>query len=219
MDMSLRAREMRGGRRRYMRMVDRQLPAFPLRARRTQRRSWFQRQRMAVQLGLVAAIAMSTGAAFAMIFDPTAGRRRRALARDKMAKAWHRGNKRAGRMSRAGVGFVRGRAQRAFHAMRPRHYDSSDQVVVDRLESMVFRDPDVPKGSLNIDVVDGCAVLRGAVTSPYWIREMERRVLEVPGVQRVENLMHMVGTEAPNKMEAIEASEQGWKDRAMPRTY
>jgi hypothetical protein len=204
----------------YLAVVDRDLSRRVVAMRRRKKQpSWFERHGMAVRYGVVAAFAMTVGAGFAMLFDPAAGRRRRARSRDKAAKAWHQGSKRTARSGRRAMSFARGQSQRTMHAVQSHHYDNSDLVVLDRIESTVFRDPDLPKGQLNIDVVHGRAVIRGAVTSPYWIREVERRVREVPGVERVENLMHMMGTEAPNKADAIEASAQAWHEHSLPRTY
>lgn len=179
--------------------------------------SWFDRNAMAVQVPLAVVAGLIMGTIMSLMFDPHSGRRRRALARDKMVKLWHRTGRWAGRTTRYTTGLIRGKTMAALNAMRPHHYDNSDHVVLDRIESIVFRDPAVPKGSVNIDVVNGRAELRGALEDPYWIDELEKRVRAVPGVHDVENLLHPVGTEAPNTLDAIEASNHALQEQPLPQ--
>ena len=72
-----------------------------------------------------------------------------------------------------------------------------DGTLVDRVESQLFRDADVPKGHINIDAADGVVTLRGEV-DPAMIDEIGVRVAAVEGVTRVENLLHAPGTPAPH---------------------
>jgi len=46
--------------------------------------------------------------------------------------------------------------------------------------------------------------VRGQVDNALQIAAIEKAVLKVPGVQGVENLLHVSGTPAPNKVEARE---------------
>lgn len=57
------------------------------------------------------------------------------------------------------------------------------------------------------------AILRGTLDNPDAIADFERRVREVPGVRGVNNLLHVAGTDAPNKHDAIAASHLGMNDR------
>jgi len=72
-----------------------------------------------------------------------------------------------------------------------------DATLVDRVESQLFRDADVPKGGINVDAADGVVTLRGEVDAPM-IEEIAVRVAAVEGVTRVENLLHPPGTSAPH---------------------
>ena len=76
--------------------------------------------------------------------------------------------------------------------------DTDDLTILDRVESEVFRDPAIPKGDINVMVVEGRAVLRGQVAEPQ-IGAIEAAVRRVVGVKDVENLLHVPGTPAPNK--------------------
>jgi hypothetical protein len=76
--------------------------------------------------------------------------------------------------------------------------ETDDLTILDRVESEVFRDPAIPKGDINVMVVEGKAVLRGQVEEPQ-IGAIEAAVRKVVGVKEVENLLHVPGTPAPNK--------------------
>lgn len=72
-----------------------------------------------------------------------------------------------------------------------------DGTLVDRVESHLFRDADVPKGHINIDAANGVVTLRGEVDAAM-IDEIAARVAAVEGVTRVENLLHSPDTPAPH---------------------
>jgi len=72
-----------------------------------------------------------------------------------------------------------------------------DATLVARVESELYRDPEVPKGRMNLDAASGVVTLRGEV-EPAWVDEVAARVAAVEGVVRVENLLHPPGTPAPH---------------------
>ena len=63
-----------------------------------------------------------------------------------------------------------------------------DATLRDRVESELFRDPEVPKGRMNIDAAAGVVTLRGTV-DPALVEDLAERVGAVEGVVRVENLL------------------------------
>jgi osmotically-inducible protein OsmY len=65
-----------------------------------------------------------------------------------------------------------------------------DATLVDKVESIVFRDHDVPKGQININAENGVVFLRGQVERPELVETLEKRVRKVGGVKDVENLLH-----------------------------
>jgi osmotically-inducible protein OsmY len=85
---------------------------------------------------------------------------------------------------------------------------TDDLTLLDRVESEIFRDPSIPKGDINLMVVDGRAVIRGQVSEPQ-IGAIEAAVRKVVGVKDVENLLHTPGTPAPNKASARAAGNGG----------
>ena len=72
-----------------------------------------------------------------------------------------------------------------------------DQTLKAKIESEVFRDTEAPKGEVNVNVEHGVVYLRGQLEDQSLIGELEQRVSTVKGVNRVENLLHTPGTEAP----------------------
>ncbi|MGI8926419.1 MAG: BON domain-containing protein [Tepidiformaceae bacterium] len=162
-------------------------------------------------LPIVAGVAgIATGAALAFVFDPGAGRRRRKVTFDRCVGATKRAGRRGRRLGRMLWSDTVGTALRAVHRLRrPLKLPADDLTLAHRVESMIFRDPTVPKGRLNINVEHGVVVLRGALDDAEQIRALEEATMRVPGVTRVENLLHMAGTVAPNKAEAVHA---GWQE-------
>ena len=68
-----------------------------------------------------------------------------------------------------------------------------------RGETEIFRDADVPKGKINVNAEDGKVVLRGEVDSPELIDELVGKARKVQGVQDVESLLHTPGQQMPAK--------------------
>jgi osmotically-inducible protein OsmY len=107
--------------------------------------------------------------------------------------------------------LVVGRAKRAQHAVgRHDHGYVDDITLVQRVESHLFRDPHVPKGRLNVDAAGGTVYLRGALPEPGVIRQIESMVAKVPGVMRLDSFLHLEGTPAPNKADALAAGKSPW---------
>lgn len=72
-----------------------------------------------------------------------------------------------------------------------------DQTLKAKVESEVFRETEAPRGDVNVNVDLGVVFLRGQLEDQSLIEELEQRVRAVQGVNRVENLLHTPGTEAP----------------------
>jgi len=131
------------------------------------------------------------GALTVYFFDPERGRARRALFIDWSGARLRRGQ-------RALDQVVKRTGDSASTGSRP----VDDLTLRDRVESEIFRSPELPKGQINFDVESAVVTVRGQVDNALQIAKIEKAVLKVPGVRGVENLLHVDGTPAPNKAEA-----------------
>jgi len=138
--------------------------------------------------------------------DPRLGRRRRNMTVDRVRS----GTRKVARRSEHGVRRVTASAeavgQRVSHMRDPEEPPANDAELAHKVESVLFRDPDVDKGTININAESGVVVLRGTVTSQERIDELVERVRRIGGVRDVRNLLHPTGTTAPSWEEAVHAS-------------
>jgi hypothetical protein len=137
------------------------------------------------------------GVAAEYLLDPQHGKRRRHVLRDWTAARLRRGAREAGRQKRYMAGKVMGVAADA----TPPGRDSSelnDPALAAKVESELFRPPDSPKGSVDVNVEDGVVFLRGEVTSRKQVEDLVERAQAVDGVVRAESLLHLPGEPAPH---------------------
>ena len=131
------------------------------------------------------------GAALAYFLDPQNGRRRRHQSRDQLLSLVRHGTKRGRKLVHHAASDAAGQARRAAHAIRPSaEVELDDATLVDKVESIVFRNHDLPKGQININAENGVVFLRGQVDRPELVETLEARVGKVQGVKGVENLLH-----------------------------
>jgi len=140
------------------------------------------------------------GAGAMYLLDPTRGRRRRQAVRQRTAHLARGVARRTSRRIRVRAAFVRGRWRGLVHRLVPTPPPELDDAeLAHKVQSIVFRDRNVPKGRISINAEDGCVVLRGQVDQPELIAELERSVRRVAGVRDVENLLHVTGAPAPER--------------------
>lgn len=140
------------------------------------------------------------GLALAHLLDPDRGRARRARYADQLAALGRRTAERAQRSGRSLKAEAQARVGAQLAGIASRGADSQaaeDATVHDRLESELFRDTKVPKGMININVEEGVAVLRGEVDSLAAAKRLIAKARTVPGVVRVDSLLHLPGEPAP----------------------
>jgi osmotically-inducible protein OsmY len=155
---------------------------------------------------LVALVAgIQAGYAFSYYLDPEAGRRRRAQLRDRAGKASRRTARATARLARRAGSELGGQVARLLH---PRPSEVDDLTLLDRVESALFGEPEIPKGAISLEVRDRVVVLRGELP-PVEIDRVHEAVLRIPGVEGVDDLFHLPGTPAPNKAAALRASRSG----------
>jgi hypothetical protein len=148
-------------------------------------------------------LALSTGASAAYFLDPTFGKRRRARAKDQITAWTKRRRRQHERAARYEAGVHAGEAARARGAGR--YHPHSDTDLHEHLR-MVLANLDVPTSAVNVEVVEGLVRLRGQVADGGQAAAVLTAVASVPGVSRVEDLLHLPGRPAPNKAAALAAS-------------
>jgi osmotically-inducible protein OsmY len=153
------------------------------------------------------------GAAIAYLYDPVSGAGRRASLRDRTLSELRTTRERAEGKSRHLSNLAKG-AMSELASPGPDDLAPDDTKIAGRIRSEVFGAADVPKDRIALTVVDGVAELRGELDSDEEIRAIGERVSYVPGVREVRNLMRAHGSAAPNKKDALEASDEAKKRQA-----
>jgi len=139
---------------------------------------------------------LGLGAALAYFFDPQQGARRRNMTRDRVLAFFRRRGRGVAGTGRAVAAEAYGLKQKVTHLREePKAFD--DQTLKAKIESEVFRPAEAPKGDVSVNVEEGVVYLRGQLEDTSLIQDLERRVRAVQGVDRVDNLLHTPGTEAP----------------------
>ena len=137
------------------------------------------------------------GALGEYFLDPESGRRRRAVAKDRIVAFFRRRKAEAERETRYAAGVVKG----AVHEVTPSGSEPeplNDPALAAKVESEIFRDRDAPKGEVNVSVEDGVVYIRGELESRDRIEELAASARAVKGVGGVVNLLHLPGEEHPS---------------------
>ncbi len=139
------------------------------------------------------------GAAAALLLDPDRGRSRRARLTDQAAATVRRGVREAERLSRRLQSNVGGRVTAMRHAGDEGDPFPDDVTLASKVQTELFRDPSIPKGTINVNVERGIVVLRGEVPDDAMRAELVGRVETMTGVGAVRNLLHLPGEAAPRE--------------------
>jgi osmotically-inducible protein OsmY len=153
------------------------------------------------RVAVAAGSAGVAGAAGVYFLDPSRGARRRNMARDRAFALVRRGRHEAERKAEYAAGHAKGavhdaRTQVAGERQNP---EMTGQDLARKVESIVFRDGELPKGQVNLDANGRTVALRGQVDSQEQIDELVRRTNDVPEVEVVDNLLHLPGQPAPTR--------------------
>jgi hypothetical protein len=99
--------------------------------------------------------------------------------------------------------YAQGRARGVLYRVMPQRHDvPSDAQLEDRVRSMMFRDPLVPKRDIMVTADRGMVTLAGRVRTARMAQEIERRAAAIPDVEAVRNLLaigHENGSTAPQE--------------------
>jgi hypothetical protein len=131
-----------------------------------------------------------------LFLDPQQGRRRRKQLVDRTAGLFRRTGRRAERAGRGVGARVYGMSQQVQH-LKEEPKDFDDVTLARKVETEIFRDADMPKGQIDVNVQEGVVQLRGEVPSPDMLEDLVDKTRKVQGVRDVESLLHLPGTPAP----------------------
>jgi len=142
--------------------------------------------------GLAYPSGMVVGIAAMYFLDPSQGRRRRHMSRDRALKVLRRTRREVARKARHEEGVAEGRLHevRGDSIARPQ---PDDITLARKVESQIFRDADAPKGRVNVNAEHGIVYLRGQAGSQEWMERLIAAAQGVEGVKDVKNLLHVAG--------------------------
>jgi osmotically-inducible protein OsmY len=139
----------------------------------------------------------AAGFAAAWFLDPNDGTRRRHVVRDKAMKYARKGTAEAVRKADYAAGHAKGAVSTATPSSREDAEERlNDPALARKVESEVFRDDELPKGSISVNAEHGVVYFRGEVPSQELMDELTTRARAVEGVRSVENLTHLPGEPA-----------------------
>jgi hypothetical protein len=142
---------------------------------------------------LIAVLTGAAGAIVAFLFDPARGRSRRARLMDQGGATVRRTVRGAGRTIRATRATASGAIAAATRGGSGGETFPDDVTLASKVESQLFRDQSVPKGSININVERGIVVLRGEVPDAEMRDRLASEAAAIGGVWSVHNLLHLPG--------------------------
>ena len=142
---------------------------------------------------LIAGITAVAGAVAAFLLDPARGRARRARLIDQGGATIRRVARHAEGAVHAARSAASARLAAVTHPERSDDDLLDDVTLTSKVETKLFRDQSVPKGSININVERGIVVLRGEVPEPEMRDRLAAEAASIGGVWSVHNLLHLPG--------------------------
>ena len=121
-------------------------------------------------------------------------KRRRNVARDKVASLARDAAATIDRKTDYAAGVAKGAAHEAAGAVRREDREYDDVTLARKVESEIFRPPDAPKDRVSVNVQHGIVELRGEVKRPEDVNELGAAAERVDGVKEVRNLLHTPGS-------------------------
>ncbi len=154
---------------------------------------------------LGAGLMVAATAAVVFFLDPEQGRGRRIRVVERAEHMGRIARRRTGRRLAYARHTIQARIAQLTGATPPEPLEGRE--LLDRVESELFADRSIPHGRLTLEAEGTTVVVRGEVEGADDMAKIEAAILEVPGVSAVRSLMHTPGTPAPNKIDALIASD------------
>jgi BON domain len=110
-----------------------------------------------------------------------------------------------------------GMVERVRHARTGPKAGMDDVTLARKVETVIFRDADSPKGSVDVNAVDGVVQLRGEVKTPDLLGKLEKQARLVPEVRDVENLLHLPKTPSPTRTDTPAGHRKQRRTRPSPK--
>jgi osmotically-inducible protein OsmY len=152
------------------------------------------------------------GAALTYLFDPAAGKGRRARLRDQAGSELRRARWRGEKLRRHASNVIEGKMHQ-LPGQREPDRPMDDATIAQRIRSEVLGRPALDAREIIVDVNAGVARLRGQLDDREQIQSIVEQTKEIPGVLDVESLIHLAGMPAPNKEAARSAARASSKSR------
>lgn len=150
---------------------------------------------MSVRKAGLTALAAAAGT---YLFDPQLGRSRRAKAKDMLLARVRTTARELDSQARYAAGTATGKAKR-FTRSGSGNADLENTALARKVESVIFRPEDAPKGRVSVNAEGSVVYLRGEVETQEQIDALMHGAQNVEGVEEVRNLMHLPGEPAPTK--------------------
>jgi osmotically-inducible protein OsmY len=121
-------------------------------------------------------------------------KRRRHVARDRVAAAGRKTATAVRRNTQYAAGVATGVAHTAAAPMRSSDREYDDVTLARKVETEIFRPPDAPKDRVSVNVQHGIVELRGEVAGAEDVESLGAAAQRVEGVKEVHNLLHTPGS-------------------------
>ncbi len=144
------------------------------------------------------------GAAAMYIFDPERGSRRRALARDKVARGLRMARENANKQARNAWNNIYGSVAETRAKLHDANAAIADDVLEERVRAQIGHVVAHP-GALDVRVEDGCAIISGPVLQDE-IEKIEARLHETRGLWNWK--LEVDAHESPENIPALQGGAQ-----------
>ena len=123
------------------------------------------------------------------------------------------------RLARRAGSDAFGLLQRLRHMRLAPKIGMDDVTLARGVETELFRGPDSPKATVNVNVVEAVVYLHGEVKHPDELKELESQARRIPEVRDVENLLRLPKTPAPTRADTSRSHQRSGTPRRRPARH